>query len=647
MNRQLITYRGSVCWALLGLLLLMPCGARADDSAIVLTETPCFARAVASGTMPPVAERVPAVPLITDPEAIGRQYGRSGGRLRMLMARDKDVRQIGVYGYARLVGYDGDFHLQPDILESYDVDEGRIFTFHLRPGHRWSDGAPFTAEDFRFYWQDIALNPKVSPGGPPPVMRVDGQLPVFEVLDPLTVRYTWDRPNPMFLRALAGPTPLYIYMPAHYLKQLHADYADPAALAARVEASGKRSWASLINDKDKAAKLENPDLPLLQPWVLEGGDVGMRMVFRRNPYFHRIDAHGVQLPYLDRIVIDIADAKLIPAKVAAGESDLQARYLRFEDLALLYRGADEGGYRVDLWIDGRGSMLALYPNLNVDDPVWRKVWRDVRVRRALSLAIDREELNEVVFFGLGRPAANSLLPESTLYDPAAAGAYSRFDLKAAGMLLDQAGLHRESDRGMRHLPDGRPMTIIVESAGESTLENNMLLLIRDSFARLGIKLLIRPSQRDLFRNRVYAGQAMMSVWTGLDNGLADPSMPPDELAPVRQDSLEWPKWGQHHETHGMSGEPPSLAAATALMDLYDQWENNTDAVARQDIWRRMQALFTDNVFTIGTVNQVPQPVTVADGLRNVPEQAVYSWEPGAYFGVERMDLFFWTNGKGR
>ncbi|MBV6633458.1 MAG: ABC transporter substrate-binding protein [Alphaproteobacteria bacterium] len=635
-------FRQTAAALALSVIAALPFGAQTAfaTSPSDLIEPPSLAKRVTAGLLPPVAERVPATPHVTDMAAMGREPGKSGGRLTMLMSRDKDVRQMVVYGYARLIGYNADFELQPDILERLEVEENRIFTFHLRPGHRWSDGAPFTAEDFRFFWEDVALNEEVNPSGPPPVMRMKGELPSFEVLDETTVRFTWSTPNPMLMHELAAASPLYLYMPSHYLKSFHADYADPGQLQQRVDAASKRSWAALFNGVSKAYKNENPDLPVLQPWILDKAGIGTRKVFRRNPYFHRVDSRGLQLPYLDEVVFTIADAKLIPAKVAAGESDLQARYLRFEDYALLKKSAGAQGYDVALWSNGRGSQLALYPNLTAKDPAWREAFQDVRVRRALSLAIDREEINQVIFFGLGKATANGTLPQSPLYNPAFAEAYAEFNLAKAGKLLDQAGLRRDPNTGDRLLSDGQPMEIIVESAGESTLESDVLLLIRDSYAKLGINLITRPSQRELFRNRVYGGEALMSVWTGLDNGLPTASMAPTEFAPVRQDHLQWPAWGQYYETHGESGEAPSLPEAQRLLELYKEWSSTTDDERHVAVWEEMQQVFAESVFTIGTISQVPQPVVIADHLKNVPRDALYNWDPGGYFGVHRMDLFY-------
>ena len=153
----------------------------------------------------------------------------------MLAASSQDTRLLVVYGYARLVGYDRDLNLVPDILSAVEVEDGRVFTLRLREGHRWSDGAPFTTEDFRYFWEDVANNEQLSPFGPPWELLVEGEPPVVEIIDPLTVRYSWSSPNPYFLPALAGARPLFIYRPAHYLRQFHEKYADPAELARKVE----------------------------------------------------------------------------------------------------------------------------------------------------------------------------------------------------------------------------------------------------------------------------------------------------------------------------------------------------------------------------------------------------------------------------
>lgn len=608
--------------------------------AVELVETPSLEAAVAEGALPPVAERVPDDPLVVDFEALDKELGQPGGQIEWLARRSRDIRIMNVYGYARLVGYDTNFDIQPDLLESYEVEEERIFTFHLRPGLRWSDGAPFTAEDFRYYWEDVALNDDLKPYGPDYRLIVDGQLPTFEVLDEHTVRYTWPTPNPAFLPALAGAAPLYVYAPAHYLKQFHAAYTDIEELEAMAKAEGQRNWAALHIIKGDLYDAENPDLPVLQPWVNTTPSPAQRYVFERNPYFHRIDPAGHQLPYLDRVIVNITEGSLIPAKTGAGESDLQARSLRFDNITFLKEAEERGDYTVRLWPTALGSEIALYPNLNAADPVWRELNRDARFRRALSLAVNREELNQVLWFGLARPGANTVLPESPFFDEERFHLWATYDIEQANALLDEIGLTGRNGDGLRLLPDGRPLEIVIESTGERSIEIDALELIADSWRKIGVGLFVNQSQRDVWRNRIFAGEAVMSVWTGLDNGLITRSTVPVELAPVDQNWLQYPAWGQHYQTDGAAGTVPDLEWAEELMRLYDEWRTTTETDARAEIVDRMLDIHAEQVTSIGTVQGVLQPVIVSNSLHNVPEEAIYSWDPGAHFGIYRPETFW-------
>ena len=611
--------------------------------AVSWRETPYFAEQVESDALPPVAQRVPEKPGVADFGLKDRAVGRQGGDMRLLMGRSKDVRLMVVYGYARLVAYDRNYDIVADILESVEVDDGRAFTLRLRKGHRWSDGHPFTSEDFRYYWEDIANNPELSPYGLSPVFTVDGELPEFEVIDEHAVRYSWTKPNPFFLPALAGTRPAYIYAPSHYLRKYHARYSDRAKLDAKAKKKGQRNWASIHIKKYRPYKNENPDLPTLQPWVNTTKKPSIRFVFVRNPYYYRVDGDGRQLPYIDRVIMNIADAKLIPAKTGAGESDLQARSLSFSDYTFLKESEQRTDNRVRLWQTTKGSHIALFPNLNVDDPVWRELVRDVRFRRALSLAIDRGAINQVIYYGLATEGNNSVHENSPLYKPRYRQAWTQFDLKTANALLDEIGLTQRDSRGIRLLPDGRPMKIIVETAGEDTEQTDVLELIHDTWLKAGIKLFSKPLQREVFRNRIFAGSTLISVWGGLENGLPTADMTPEALAPTNQQQLQWPKWGQFFETGGKVGEPVDMPEAAELLKLNEAWLAASDSKVRLEIWRKMLDIVTEQMFSIGLVAAVPQPVVVNKALRNVPQKGVYNWEPGAHFGIYRPDTFWFES----
>jgi len=321
--------------------------------------------------------------------------------------------------YARLVGYDYDYTLMPDLLAAYEHQDFKTFTLHLRPGHRWSDGHPFTSDDFRYWWENVANNDKLSPSGPPDFLRIEGQLPTVTFPDETTVIYAWDNPNPNFLQTLAQARPPFIYRPAHFLKQYHEAFADPDEMAEAVDDARVKSWAALHNKRDNMYKFDNSLLPTLQPWMNATSGKKIRHLFVRNPYYHRIDENGVQLPYIDVVEMEIVSGGLIAAKSNAGQADLQSRGLDFRDIAILRKGeADGGNYKTYLWRNGAASQIAIYPNLNYNDDVWRAVMRDVRVRRALSLAIDRKTINQALYFKLAKPGAMTVLPSSPFFDQA-------------------------------------------------------------------------------------------------------------------------------------------------------------------------------------------------------------------------------------
>jgi len=608
-------------------------------TALELQETPFFKDNAKN--LPPVAGRVPATPLVVD------VTGEPGGDAVTLVPRARDIRYISTYSYTRLVGYDRNLKLQPDLLEKVDNQDNQVFTFTLRAGHRWSDGSPFTAEDFRYYWEDIALNKELSPAGPPEFMLVDGKPPRFEVLDERTIRYSWDKPNPRFLPQLAGALDPAIYRASKYLKQFHAKYADPAALEENAKKQKLKSWAALHNRMDDMKEQTNPDLPTLMPWRVTNAAPANRFVFERNPYYHRIDAQGHQLPYLDRIIMDVASGSLFAAKANAGETDLLFRGLSMSDIPVLKEGERIHGYRTLLWPYARGTELALYPNLNTVDPVWRKLNRDARFRRALSLGIDRRTLNNALLFGLGTEGNNTVVPESPLFAQELRTLNAGYDPAEASRLLDEIGLTKRNGAGFRLLPDGRELEIIVETDGESSLVVDGLTLISEFWREIGVRLFVKPQDRTVLRNRAFAGLTVMVAAPGLDNAVPTSIMPPTELAPMRQDNYAWPKWGQYIETKGMNGEAIDLPEARRLSELYDMWMQSGDEAMQKRAWMEMLRNHAENQWVIGTVAGALQPIVVRKGLLGLPEKALYSWEPTSMLGIYRVDELHWNKAAGK
>lgn len=609
------------------------------------TEPGILAEMVNAGKLPPMQDRLPKMPRViklADSDRSPGQYGDD--KIRMLVASQRDIRYMPIFSYSRLVGYDRQFNFEPDILLNFDIVEGRIFTLHLRPGHRWSDGSPFTAEDFRYVWDDMFHNRELHIGGMPTVLLIEGKEPQFEVLDDLTIRYSWDEPNPDFLGELASPVATRLMQPSKYLKQFHPKYQTAKRLKALIKEQNVKNWVALHQKMSRSARPENPDLPTLDPWRNTTAPPSGYFVFERNPFFHRVDENGLQLPYVDVVTLSVGSGDLISAKTASGESDLQLTSLSFSDYTFLKSAEPRGVIEVDLWKRTLGSNVALIPNLNCTDLIWRRAFWDVRVRRALSLAINRDEINKAVFFGLGQPSSNSVLPDSPLFKPRYRDAWAGFDPDQANALLDEAGLKRQSKYGTRYLPDGRECSLIVETTAENSFETDVLELVTDYYRDIGIRIFTHVAHRELFRERIVNGKTLIALWWGIDNGVPTADMSPRELAPTNYEQIQWPLWGLHELSGGGQGRPPEMEEAKQLLGLYHSWRQSRSLDERVSIWHQMLELFTQQVFTIGMVNSVLQPVVRNKRLRNLPEKGLYGFDPTSYLGVYMPDTF-WFEGE--
>ncbi len=248
----------------------------------------------------------------------------------------------------------------------------------------------------------------------------------------------------------------------------------------------------------------------------------------------------------------------------------------------------------------------------------------------------------MVYYGLASEGNNTVLPESPLFQPHMKTDWAIFDINRANALLDEMGLTKRNKDGIRLMKSGRPIIITVDTAGESTVQIDVLELIHDSWLKAGIKIFTKPAQREVFRQRIIAGQTVMSVWSGISNGIPTASMNPEELAPTNKYQLNWPKWGMWGQSNGRMGEKPDLPEVTRLFELYRSWLRAESDEEQAKIWSEMLNIQADQVFSIGIVNSTQQPVLVNNRLRNVPTNGFYSWNPGAYFGIYKPDTFWYA-----
>jgi len=263
---------------------------------------------------------------------------------------------------------------------------------------KWSDGVPFTADDFLFWYEDIILNDELTPAKP--VWLKTGELGKVEKVDDYTIRFRFTKPHGLFLKYLAGPQGHGIaYYPKHYLKQFHPRYTPVEKLEEMAKKEGFKFWYQLFQAKND--RWMNPDLPVITPWKTKTPATEDPFVLERNPYFWKVDPEGNQLPYIDRISHRLVEnPDMINFKAMTGELDMQFRHILYTNYPLLMNGREKGNYQVFKYTDDFETNMAIGINLNNKDPVLRKIVQDKRFRIAMSLAMNREEINELCYLGM-------------------------------------------------------------------------------------------------------------------------------------------------------------------------------------------------------------------------------------------------------
>jgi peptide/nickel transport system substrate-binding protein len=433
-------------------------------------ESPMLAALVESGELPPVAERLPANPAVVEPF---NEVGTYGGSMRVGFTGG-NPGWGGLWfiaGWENLVAWAPDFSgVIPNIAESWEIsDDVREYTFHLREGMKWSDGAPFTADDIMFYINDVLFNEEINPAGP-----VADWLPqdgaeelVVEKIDDYTVKFTFANPYGVFLYNLAQWNGRHItWFPHHCAEQFHADYnPDVDAL---VEADGTvADWVGLFNKMlsgptdDTNNYWNNLERPLLFPWVptsVLGGNTQMTMA--RNPYYWKVDSAGNQLPYIDEIVgITYQDNEARTLAMINGDLD----YLKDpgNENRILYFDAVDGGAPIALYptVSDGGTSNTIHFNRTVADEGLAEIFANIDFRIGMSHAINRQEIIDIVHLGQGTPSQAAPLEDSPLYNEQLATQYTEYSVDLANEALDRV-IPDRGDDGYRLRPDGEPLSIV-------------------------------------------------------------------------------------------------------------------------------------------------------------------------------------------
>lgn len=587
-------------------------------------EAPQLAQLVASGELPPVEERLPKEPAVVE---VVEEIGQYGGTWQRAALGVNDIQLVARLSYETLVRWNHDAtDVVPNVAKDYEItNDGRTFTFYLREGMKWSDGHPFTADDIEFWWNDVILNTDLTPV-PPEWLTIDGELPEFVKIDDYTVQWTFPQPYGLFLRAIATRGNYDESMTTyskHYLSQFHPNYRSEEELKALLAQEGMENWFQLFRQK-MDARIHGAEVPVIWPWYVTRPSPAQPVVAERNPYYWKVDTEGNQLPYIDQVTHYVVEnPEVLNLRAASGEIDMQLRHILVDNLPVFVRNAQQQDYRVLQWQGAEASNFLVYPNMFVENDTLRQLNRDKRFRQALSLAIDRNEINDLGYLGLGRPRQVGAIPLSPVYEEGVDQAYVERDLDEANRLLDEIGLTERDSEGYRLGPDGQRLSITLDLAPVFGPWPRMGELVVDYWSDIGIRAQLNVMERSLFQERAESGNWEWGVWMS-DRG-ATPEVEPLFLLPGRGQTAYSP-WFDWFSTQGRQGEPPPEGSPERLAyDLYARVKATPDQDELIELMKEIIRLNVENLWYIGTVGDMPHIVIVKNDFRNVPEVAVSDW----------------------
>ena len=566
--------------------------------------------------LPSVDKRLPDDPLVIVPH---KKIGKYGGTARITLG---DAWMFSNWEAALTISPDMST-LLPNLAKNWRVsDDGRTITITLRRGLKWSDGAPLTSDDFAFTFDHIWMNQEMAPV----THRLFAGGSVVKI-DDLTFQYVFEGPNPLFVNMIANYGS-HMVDPKHYLKHWHPAFVDRDELNTRIKARGMISWMAYFGALRDSTIEESVNVPTLRAYrTVSRTPLFMR--FERNPYYHKVDPRGQQLPYIDAIEAEVIrdNSELVTAKASTGQLDFASFALRTQDIPLLKLGERNGLARVNIWRRLHTSDVAIQFNYNHENRQLRELFWDKRFRHALSYAINREEMNEIIYFGRGVPHQVTVHPTSMFYEPQFATKHAQFDPDRANALLDEIGLLDTNGDGVREYPDGSELIITLEFLDFETPKGINMELVSHYWRTVGIDIRLKLVDRSLQSARAQAGAMQMTVWhSDFSTDILFPVMPrwfvPMQL---NWDSVLWNDWVRYFLTDGRLGEkpPPSMAELQRLSDVL---RTTTDPAERLAAGKHILRTAAENLWTIGTVGLAPHPVVTSRRLKNVVPSGIWGWD---------------------
>jgi peptide/nickel transport system substrate-binding protein len=588
--------------------------------------------------LPPLAQRLPEEPLVVAPyDSIGKYGGTFDVLSNATEAGTSDFLSVR---HVNLVRYSDDLTtVVPNVAKDWKWnDDYTQLTFYLRKGHRWSDGAPFTAEDVKYWYDNLALNPDVMEKAKDYVL-VAGERMEVVVVDPQTVVFNLPAPKPGLIAHFATSF-AQGFQPKHFLgkwdPKLNPD-ADKMAKAAGFENGlevisnyyGNSDWTDtpspLLRSPVKVASLPADVVPTLESHLTIADTTDGRHLVA-NPYFHMVDTAGNQLPYIseqDEVYINENEVRIL--KLVNAEVDYKEQSLQLDSAPLLMENQEKGDYTIDLRPEITISTFAF--NVTSEDPEKRKVFGDLRFRQAMSVAMNREEINEVAYFGMGEPRQyTGFSPNPDFVDPKWSQHFAQYDPKMANSLLDSIGMKDTDGDGFRELPNGEQIVINLQFSTQG-IPGQTVELVGQHWSNVGIKTTVKEVTPDEFRSAQSSNKLDVSMWRkgqpiAIVLGNNELWVPPYSDYFGSRTGMLWAEWV---DSKGASGAEPPDYAKQLIADVNAFQSAPVGTPESNKLGARMVENLTGNLLFIGAV-KAPAPIYHRNALKNFHSFTTHSYE---------------------
>ena len=642
------------------MLLLTTVGAFAED--MEYTQAPMLDELVDNGTLPPVEERLPVNPKVADDRSAEYledgefEIGTYGGTIRsgsvtpnyngdvFIMLTENLLTMVDTYSGV----------VTPNLVEEFTVNEDyTVYEFKIRKGLKWSDGTEVTMEDYRFAFEDYIFNTELTPvvdaflraGG-----KSTGAPLTFEVIDEENFRITFEESFGGFMvhLSVAGWKGYGSYLkPAHFMKQFHKDYAEEihGSLDAYYEflqpygdcigfydVKEEGAWVKIMTQIDAQSSNELTDssvmltsrtfkdagltqnIPVLHPWIMVSDENNV-VTWERNPYYHKVDAEGQQLPYCDYITnVLVEDQEMLQMKVITGEFDYLRESATINNVTLYLENEEKANIKVHFYgLNNTPTDIMINYNygLNADGTVkddeqsqaWQEVVNDARFGKALAMAIDIDEIIEAVYTGFAEP--DKYFTDMYQYDPAAANA-----------LLDEMGMQDIDGDGYRETPSGKKLQWMIFNAQEaSDIVPVCELLVEYWNVELGLNVTATTIEASLLSTSTSANEVPMRVyWAPID---------------ITWFNLNWnqsvfgPLWNTWYNNGGMNAgtEVNGLTPPEYVVEFYTLLENvmkGSPEDAVNEVLPAMHELVAEHLLIMIPLQNVQQSVIANADLHNIP-----------------------------